>query len=386
MADPASHEAHTPSETRLRRAARERALELLYEAEVKQVDVDELLDALPIAPAELAVELVRGVEGHRARIDEHIRRRVGPSWSVERLAVVDRAVLRLAAYELLAAPQRSRAVILNEAVVLARTFGSDDSSRFVNGVLSAIATDVRPDEDDAAHIEAGDDEGDGVAPSVDALVMDLDGVIRHWDPASLFEDEDALGLPRGTILRAALEPGLFDRAMRGELTADEWYVETGTAVARQHAVDAAAVAQAFSGVGWRIDQMVIDLVNQARRRVPVALLSNASSRLVDDLRASDILDCFDVVVGSAELGACKPEAVVFAAASERLDVALERCLLVDDRRENVDAARQLGMLAEQFTSVDHLARRLERAGLINRVSGGGDDHSGGDASPQKPRE
>lgn len=364
MADPASDEARTPSETRLRRAARERALELLYEAEVKEIDVEVLLDGLPIAPAELAVELVRGVEAHRARIDQHIERRVGPSWSVDRLAVVDRAVLRLATYELLAAPQRSRAIILNEAVLLARTFGGDDSSRFVNGVLSAIARDVRPDQDGSAQVETGD-EASAVPQVADALVMDLDGVIRHWDPVSLYEDEDALGLPRGTILRAALEPALFDQAMRGELTADEWYAETGAAVARQHAVDPAAVARAFAGVGWRIDQMVIDLVNQARRRVPVALLSNASSRLVDDLRASGILDCFDVVVGSADLGACKPDAAVFVATSDRLRVARERCLLVDDRAENVDAARALGMLAVKFTSAEDLAHRLERAGLID---------------------
>ncbi|HEX8804113.1 MAG TPA: hypothetical protein VF743_07965, partial [Acidimicrobiales bacterium] len=59
-----------PSEVEDRRAARERALELLYEAEVKGLEVDDVLAALPVAPVELAVELVRGVAAHRARIDE----------------------------------------------------------------------------------------------------------------------------------------------------------------------------------------------------------------------------------------------------------------------------------------------------------------------------
>jgi putative hydrolase of the HAD superfamily len=342
---------------RLRRAARERALELLYESEVKGVAVEALVEGLPIPPVDLALELVRGVDAHRARIDELIERRVRPSWSLDRLAAVDRAILRLATYELVAAPRRSQAIILNEAVVLARRFGSDESPRFINGVLSAIAEEVRPD--------SGNDGPPAEEPAVDALVMDFDGVIRHWDAKSLVESERVLGLPAGSIFTAAFESHRFDRAMRGELSADEWYAETGAAVARDHDVDASAVASAFSNVGWRIDEVVVDLVRQAHRLVPVALLSNASSRLTDDVRRSGILDCFDVVLSSADLGACKPEPVVFTTAAERLGVAVERCLLVDDRAENVAAAAALGMWAVHFTQPDDLALHLELAGLVD---------------------
>ncbi|HYZ97456.1 MAG TPA: transcription antitermination factor NusB [Acidimicrobiales bacterium] len=132
-----------PSDVASRRAARERALELLYEAETKGIDIPELLAQQPIAPADLAVELVDGVATHRRRIDEVVGRLVAPKWSLDRLAAVDRQVLRLGAYELLAVPERSPALIINEAVVLARRFGSDDSPRFVNGVLSAVASELR---------------------------------------------------------------------------------------------------------------------------------------------------------------------------------------------------------------------------------------------------
>ena len=134
-----------PTEVESRRAARERALELLYEAEAKDVAVGELLDQQPILPAELAVELVRGVDAHRDRIDELLRRLVAPKWSLDRLAAVDRSILRLGSYELLAVPERSAALVINEAIVLARRFGTDDSSRFVNGVLSSVASEVRPE-------------------------------------------------------------------------------------------------------------------------------------------------------------------------------------------------------------------------------------------------
>ena len=134
-----------PTEVESRRAARERALELLYEAEAKEVAIGELLDQQPIVPAELAVELVRGVDEHRNRIDELLGRLVAPKWSLDRLAAVDRSILRIGVYELLAVPERSEALVINEAVVLARRFGTDDSPRFVNGVLSSVATEVRPE-------------------------------------------------------------------------------------------------------------------------------------------------------------------------------------------------------------------------------------------------
>lgn len=133
-----------PSAVESRRGARERALGLLYEAEAKGTGVSEVVAALPVRPADLAVELVHGVEAHGPEIDERLGRLVAPRWTLERLAAVDRAVLRIGSYELLAAGDRSPALIINEAVVLARRFGTDDSPRFVNGVLSAVAAEVRP--------------------------------------------------------------------------------------------------------------------------------------------------------------------------------------------------------------------------------------------------
>jgi transcription antitermination protein NusB len=133
-----------PTEAESRRAARERALELLYEAGAKDMPVDEVLAGLPLAPDTLASELARGVEAHRDRIDPVLARLVAPRWSLERLAAVDRAILRIGAYELFEVPDRSQALIINEAVVLARRFGTDDSPRFVNGVLAAVAAEARP--------------------------------------------------------------------------------------------------------------------------------------------------------------------------------------------------------------------------------------------------
>lgn len=140
-----------------RHAARERALELLYEAESKGLAVDEVLAALPVDPDEHAVALVQGAERRAEEVDGFVTR-FAKGWAVGRMPAVDRAVLRLGTYELLAVPHVPTAVVLSEWVTLAGDYSTTDSSRFVNGVLSRIAEEIRPDGD--AGTEAEDDGGD----------------------------------------------------------------------------------------------------------------------------------------------------------------------------------------------------------------------------------
>ena len=126
-----------------RRQSRERALTLLYEADVKGVPATEVLAGLPVAPDPYVTTLVTAVAERRDEIDAL----VGESaigWDIDRMAVVDRNVLRLATAELLAGDDVPTAVVLNEAVDLASAFSTDDSGRFVNGVLATVAARVRP--------------------------------------------------------------------------------------------------------------------------------------------------------------------------------------------------------------------------------------------------
>jgi len=84
-------------------------------------------------------ELVNGITQNQEQIDEYIRR-FAPAWPLEQLSVVDRSILRLTIYEMLLESKVPVKVAINEAVELAKTFGSDSSSRFVNGVLGAVST------------------------------------------------------------------------------------------------------------------------------------------------------------------------------------------------------------------------------------------------------
>ncbi len=126
-----------------RRLARERALSLLYEAEAKHQPVSDVIDGLAVPPDPYASLLARGVEERRSRIDELLQA-AAVGWEVRRMAMVDRAVLRMATWELLERPDVPTAVVLDEAVELAKRFSTDQSGSFVNGVPATVARRVRP--------------------------------------------------------------------------------------------------------------------------------------------------------------------------------------------------------------------------------------------------
>ncbi len=124
--------------------ARERALILLYEAESKGITPGEVL-AAQISPAdELTTLLIVGVEANQAELDQQIAAHA-KGWTLQRMPTIDRNVLRIAAFELLARSDVPVAVVLDEAVELAKRFSTDDSGRFVNGVLSALVPVLRHD-------------------------------------------------------------------------------------------------------------------------------------------------------------------------------------------------------------------------------------------------
>ena len=122
--------------------ARERALYLLYEAQSKGITPVEAIELQVVEPDELTQLLVRGVAEHRDRLDEAIDHRA-TGWTLARMPVIDLNVLRIGAFELAERPDVPTAVVLDEAVELVKQFSTDDSGRFVNGLLAALVDDLR---------------------------------------------------------------------------------------------------------------------------------------------------------------------------------------------------------------------------------------------------
>ncbi len=130
---------------RSRRESRERVVELGYEAELRSWTVDELLESLPLAADPFVVDLLRDLETHQVEVDARIAK-MARGWTLERMPVLDRLIMRLATVELLH-QDTPTGVVLAEAVELASRYSTDESGRFVNGVLAAVAREVRPEAD-----------------------------------------------------------------------------------------------------------------------------------------------------------------------------------------------------------------------------------------------
>ena len=124
-----------------RHAGRKRALDVLYEADLKERPLAEILaehlrDDQDLG--EFAVSLIRGVHRHRDEIDGLIETH-SRGWKLSRMPIVDRNVLRVALFELLHSPDVPHAVVIDEAVELAKDLSTADSGRFVNGLLSRVS-------------------------------------------------------------------------------------------------------------------------------------------------------------------------------------------------------------------------------------------------------
>jgi N utilization substance protein B len=191
-----------PAAVGARRAARERALGLLYEAETKALAPSQVIAELPVPPDRFANDLVVGVEAREAEIDGLIAT-YAIGWTVERMPVVDRALLRLATYELLGRPDVPTGVVLSEAVELATQYSTEESGRFVNGVLSAIAAQVRGQDPDP--LRAGSDQGDptgseqrdGTPPAVEtgSVVHDPNSRVSGEPTSAASSDPPARNTP-----------------------------------------------------------------------------------------------------------------------------------------------------------------------------------------------
>ena len=334
-----------------RREARERAVELLYEAETKSVDVWRVVDDLPLLPDAYALELASGVADHRIELDallgRHARR-----WPVARMAVTDRTVLRLGAFELATQPDVPTGAALSEAVELGARYGStDDTSRFVNGILAAVAEEVRG----------------GARPwrPIDVVVFDMDGVIRYWRPDHLAEAETRLGLAPGAIAAAAFAEPLFRDAMVGTHTVEEWSARIGAAVAADAdpagSVDPDAVAAVWMSSRWRLDDDIVEMAASLHAAgTRLAVFSNASTKLESDLVEMELGDVFDVVANSSRLGVVKPDPDAFRRVTAMVEAPPTRILFVDDRPENVTAAVAAGWHAVEMHGAARFGAVLRR--------------------------
>nr|WP_241838470.1 HAD-IA family hydrolase [Streptomyces sp. TSRI0281] len=207
------------------------------------------------------------------------------------------------------------------------------------------------------------------------MLCDLDNVIRFYDTTRLAELERASGLPEGTTMEVAFAPEVDLPLLLGRITTDEWAeaiaqgltdrgTDRGTDAAKAPADGrvtgerARELGRALARAPFRADAEVVALLRRARAHVPLVLVTNASPQLDQDLVSLGLTDLADQVVSSAVEGMAKPDRAIYEIAAARAGVPKERCLFVDDRRENVEAAVALGMTGVLFHEPVDLERAL----------------------------
>jgi len=140
-----------------RSRARLQALQILYQGDITGVSPVSILaegtyNTEDGEPSDFCRSLVAGVEEHAEEIDDSLGR-TSKHWAVSRMPLVDRNILRLATYEILFRDSIPVSVSINEAVEMAKVYGGEDSSRFVNGVLGRIAETVGEDLDEDGELD-----------------------------------------------------------------------------------------------------------------------------------------------------------------------------------------------------------------------------------------
>ncbi|MFE7649980.1 HAD-IA family hydrolase [Streptomyces phaeoluteigriseus] len=194
----------------------------------------------------------------------------------------------------------------------------------------------------------------------DAVLCDVDNVIRHFDSTHLESLERVAGLAEGTTKKVAFSPEVDGPLLLGRITEQEWVASIARGLAGLVDEETGwALGTALLESPFRADEAVLDLLRRARVRVPLVLVTNATLGLERDLEAMGLTELADDVVSSARVGLAKPDRRILELGAARAGVRPDRCLFVDDTLENIVAATALGMTAVHHRTAADLEKALQ---------------------------
>jgi putative hydrolase of the HAD superfamily len=194
---------------------------------------------------------------------------------------------------------------------------------------------------------------------VRAVVFDLDGVIRDWDVDDQSDVEVRHGLPVGSILNAAMTGSSIADVTTGVISDEQWREGLAADLARRYGDSALAAVAEWSEQRGAVKRDVLDYAQELRSNLTIAILTNNSSRLVQDLEVLELTESFDYVFNSAQIGVAKPHQDVYVHVSRQLGLTFQEWLFVDDSLENVQGARSVGVRAHHFSNLVELRTWVE---------------------------
>jgi putative hydrolase of the HAD superfamily len=198
----------------------------------------------------------------------------------------------------------------------------------------------------------------------EAVLVDVEGVLRLWDAGEVAAIERRYGVPPGTVAAAAQVPERLGPALLGRIPDEQWRAHVATALvpvcgSAATAIDLVADWSARLG---RVDEEAAALVAELRTQVPVGFVANATTRFELDLVVLGLADSADAVVSSARVGVTQPDAAIYELAAGLLRVPPERCLYVSVDPSHVAGAERVGMTGHLYDGLGSLRALL--AGLL----------------------
>jgi putative hydrolase of the HAD superfamily len=190
---------------------------------------------------------------------------------------------------------------------------------------------------------------------ISAVVFDLDGVVRHFDPAHVAEIERRHEIPEGAIEAFAFARPHIDEVTTGRISRADWVERIA-----QHLGNAAAAAE-WGTQPSRVDPDILELAGKLRAAgLVTAILTNGTDTIPTEAIDLDLPGHFDAIFNSASIGYAKPDVRAFTHVLEHLGLLGEEVFFVDDSEVKLQGARACGMLTHHFTGIDPLRAALAR--------------------------
>lgn len=196
---------------------------------------------------------------------------------------------------------------------------------------------------------------------IQTILTDLDGVIRLWNSDSeLSKAEANLGIPKGSVFAICFDDELLIPAITGQISDEAWRAEVQNRLSQKYTPEIGqAAVRAWNDVSFEIDTRVLALYRNMHPNAHLALITNATSRLEQDLALTSVLDAVDTVINSSKVGVAKPDSEIFEAALAASGAQASDAIFVDDSAVNVTAAANLGMHAHLYQSTEQLREFLK---------------------------
>ncbi len=199
---------------------------------------------------------------------------------------------------------------------------------------------------------------------IKCVFFDFDEVLRSWE-YQLDGLEENFGIPLAVFREVAFAPENLDPAITGLVTDEQWRGRVKQIlVNRFPELDAEGAWETWSGRTGVLIPEVLELIREVKTRVQIGMISNATSRLDQDMRYHGIDDLFDYVINTSEIGIVKPAAAVFLQALKVAQIRPENAFFTDDKPENVEGATNLGFTGHVFENAAGLRAALVEAGVL----------------------